>query len=88
MDIITDATDMGRYRTSLFVLSQSEALFNDRPALGEFYRYNKNNSPMSAKKSRDFGRKLKHWHPNGAPKSGDRVDVFRVGKLLKFEKSK
>ena len=26
----------------------------------------------------DFERKLKHWYSTGAPRSGDRVDVFRV----------
>jgi len=73
VDIITDASDVGRHRTSLFVLSQSDDLFFARPALREFYRYKK-----SGIKTRDFERKLRHWYPNGAPKSGDRVDVFRI----------
>merc|ERR1719402_1105896 len=73
VDIITDASDLGRNRTSLFVLSQSEKLFEARPQLRDFYRYNKDGI-----KTRDFERKLKHWHRNGAPRSGDRVDVFRI----------
>ena len=74
VDIITDASDLGRHRTSLFVLSQSDSLFKDRPKLENFIQYKK-----EGVRSRDFERKLKHWHPNGAPRSGDRVDVFRVG---------
>jgi len=78
VDIITDASDLGRNRTSLFVLSQSEKLFEARPKLGEFYRYKKDGI-----KTRDFERKLKHWHRNGAPRSGDRVDVFRIETSLR-----
>ena len=74
VDIITDAADQGRHRSSLFVLSQSEGLFQNRPALAEFYRHRTNRNPP-----RHFDRTLKHWHANGAPKSGDRVDVYRVG---------
>jgi len=73
VDIITDASDLGRHRTSLFVLSQSDTLFKDRPKLRDFIQYKKDGI-----RSRDFERKLRHWHPNGAPRSGDRVDVFRV----------
>lgn len=73
VDIITDASDLARNRTSLFVLSQSEKLFEARPQLRDFYRYKKDGI-----KTRDFERKLKHWHRNGAPRSGDRVDVFRI----------
>ena len=74
VDLITDASDLGRHRTSLFVLSQSDILYRERPRLQEFYQYK-----VNGVRTREFERKLRHWHANGAPKSGDRVDVFRVG---------
>jgi len=73
VDLVTDATDLARHRTSLFVLSQSETLMQQRPGLREFYRYRRNEN-----RNREMERALRNWHPNGAPKSGDKVDVFRV----------
>jgi len=78
VDIVTDSSDFGRHRSSLFVLSQSERLFQDRPPLAEFYRYRNNGNPP-----RYFDRILKNWHPNGAPKSGDKVDVYRIENSLR-----
>jgi len=73
VDLVTDATDLARHRTSLFVLSQSENLMQQRPALRDFYRYRR-----SENRNREMERALRNWHPNGAPKSGDKVDVFRI----------
>lgn len=81
VDIVTNASHSAKRGTSLFVLSQSDKLFRERPQLQEFLRYKERDI-----RSRDisFEGKLRYWHPNGAPRSGDRVDVFRLGAGSKF----
>jgi len=79
VDVVTDATTKQRHRNSLFVLSQSETLRRERPKLIKFHQFEKvKNDPLLPASLFDFEKKLRHWHPNGAPRSGDRVDVFRV----------
>ena len=65
------------------LLSQSENLMQQRPALRDFYRYRR-----SENRNREMERALRNWHPNGAPKSGDKVDVFRIGSGTKIYRSK
>ena len=58
---------------------KSETLRRERPRLIKFHQFGqvKNDDFLPANLF-DFEKKLRHWHPNGAPRSGDRVDVFRV----------
>jgi mRNA-degrading endonuclease HigB of HigAB toxin-antitoxin module len=85
VDIITDATDIRQHRNSLFVLSQSARLHQERPPLIDFHnwemKYKGKETALSNQDSKffDFEKKtLRHWFVTGAAKSGDRVDVFRV----------
>jgi len=81
VDIVTDSTDARQHRNSLFVLSQSDRLAGERPKLIDFLKWQKRKTGPNGSgdfEFSDFERKLKHWYPTGAPRSGDRVDVFRV----------
>jgi len=80
VDIVTDSTDARQHRNSLFVLSQSDRLAGERPKLIDFLRWQKRKTGDQRHdfEFSDFERKLKHWYSTGAPRSGDRVDVFRV----------
>lgn len=66
-------------RNSLFVLSQSDSLRSERPRLIDFHRWEQVKDDVYLPATLfDFEKKLRHWHPTGAPRSGDKVDVFRI----------
>jgi len=79
VDIVTDASDHQHQRNSLFVLSQSDSLRAERPRLIDFHRWEQVKDDVYLPSTLfDFEKKLRHWQPTGAPRSGDKVDVFRI----------